>query len=160
MLCTRRTSWAHACCTSLPLSAAGRSLCTLTSPSSEPPATLVSHLHVNACGTVMQLINQLPALMAWRTCLSSVSDRWLERLPAWMTEGVFSRCTLAKSGVLVAHQRCLSGLAPAPCMTQMSETPRRASEQEMWFGQLRLLFAFTRGPQEYNAAFIRWYPKS
>ena len=27
----------------------------------------------------------------------------------------------------------------------------------MWFGQLRLLFAFTRGGQEYNAAFIRWY---
>ena len=84
----------------------------------------------------------------------------MERLPALMTEGVFPRCTLAKSGVLVAHQHCLSMLAPAPCMTQMSETPCRASEQEMWFGQLRLLFAFTCGGQEYTAAFtdgIRWY---
>ena len=33
----------------------------------------------------------------------------------------------------------------------------RGGEQELWFGQLRLLFAFTRGRQEYHAAFIQWY---
>lgn len=27
----------------------------------------------------------------------------------------------------------------------------------MWFGQLRLLFTFTRGGQDFNAAFVRWY---
>ena len=40
----------------------------------------------------------------------------------------------------------------------MPVTLRRASgEQNMWFGQMRLLFAFSRGGQEYHAAFIRWY---
>ena len=58
MLCTRRTSWAHACCMCRPPLAAGRSLCTLRSPSSEPPATLVPHIHPNACNSAAQLIYQ------------------------------------------------------------------------------------------------------
>ena len=34
---------------------------------------------------------------------------------------------------------------------------RAPGERELWFGQMRLLFTFTRGGQQYHAAFIRWY---
>ena len=83
MLCTRRTSWAHACCMSLPPLATGRSLCTLTSPSSEPPATLVLHIHLIVCDSAAQLINQqlVAAPMPWRIGISSASDKWSACLP-------------------------------------------------------------------------------
>ena len=82
MLCTRRMSWGHASCIYLPPLAAGRKRSTLRSPSSEPLATLMFHLKLNTCGSAMQLFSQLAAtLMAWRTCLSSESDRWNACLP-------------------------------------------------------------------------------
>ena len=42
-------------------------------------------------------------------------------------------------------------------MAKMSEDPRRAGDKELWFGQLRLLFALTRGGHTFNTAFIRCY---
>ena len=126
MLCTRRTSWAHACCMCLPPLAAGRSLCTLTSPSSEPPATLVPHfLHPNACNSAAQLIYQ----KLWRrpchsapASASQARDGALACLDDWRC---FSQMHAAEPRDRDCPSQCLSILAPMHAWLRCLRTPTR-----------------------------------